>query len=172
MNELLYQSPLTVANGGWARPLSQLRTDASARNVSGRSPPGRSRGSIAARKRHVGQMATPSEAGATHYQKFAAPDCPIGSQSGAVKHHPDNRNTHSVFGHARGHVRVMVLYCYTARDVMRLRESFSKTSGGIVWMQVVRDHRWMYASHAQQVLHGITQGVAGEKTFKVANVRR
>ena len=42
-------------------------------------------------------------------QKFPAPDCAVGAESGAVEGHADDRFIQSMLGHAAGHVGMMML---------------------------------------------------------------
>ena len=66
-------------------------------------------------------MSRPPKFPVTADQELAAPDGPVGAVTSAVEGHPDHRPGQPMFGHAGGHVRMVVLN----------RENLASVSGGI-----------------------------------------
>ena len=84
-------------------------------------------------------MSRPVEVSVIAYQELASPDRPVGPITRAVERNADHRFVQVVFGHATGHVGVVMLdgkqpHVFARRPLTRV------VRRGIVGMQIVHDH--------------------------------
>src|SRR5207244_3952533 len=94
---------------GTASPPPGKAIQARVLEVSHRNPPRLTDGLIPAGQTCGAQMPSPPEVRAIADQEFTAPDRAVEAEASAVEGDPDDRLDKPVFGHAAGHVGVMML---------------------------------------------------------------
>ena len=94
---------------------------------------------VAARKRNRPQVCDAAKPAVIADEKLTAPDRAVRAVTGSVECHADDRLVQPVLGHARRHVRMVVLHSHKPHSRFRDGPLQRVAGRGVIGVQVVRD---------------------------------
>jgi hypothetical protein len=136
-----------------------------------RAAPRLTRGELAARQRHGGEVRSALEARVAADQDLAAPQRSIGPEPAAVEAHADQLPVERVVHHAARHVRMVVLHQHQLDIRFSCGAVMRVAARGVVGMQIAGD---ALGPHAVDALEGRDRVAPGDQrvvAVEIAEVR-